>query len=68
MVLDQEHVYILKIFKKKLFITSKILNSKINLETKLTFQNKTEFVNKIKNLINSLWTFLFTNNIYNYLL
>ena len=68
MVLDQDNVYRLKTFKKELSITPKVLKSIINLENNLTVQNQTEFAKKKRNLINALWTFLCTTNIYNYLL
>lgn len=53
-VLDQDNVYRLKTFKRKHFITPKILKNMINLEANLAIENKAQFANKKRNIINSL--------------
>ena len=53
-VLDKDNVYRLKTFKKELAITPKTLKNMINLEANLTIENKAQFANKKKNIINSL--------------
>ena len=53
-VLDKDNVYRLKTFKRELAITPKILKNMINLESNLTFENKEQFANKKRNIINSL--------------
>ena len=53
-VLDKDNVYRLKTFKRELAITPKILKNMINLEANLTTENKAQFANKKKNIINSL--------------
>ena len=53
-VLDRDNVYRLKTFKRKLAITPNILINMINLEANLTIENKAQFANKKKNIINSL--------------
>ena len=53
-VLDRDNVYRLKTFKRGLAITPNILINMINLEAKLTIENKAQFANKKKNIINSL--------------
>ena len=53
-VLDKDNVYRLKTFKRELAITPKILKNMINLESNLAFENKEQFANKKRNIINSL--------------
>ena len=53
-VLDKDNVYRLKTFKRELATTPKILKNMINLEANLAIENKAQFVNKKKNIINSL--------------
>ena len=53
-VLDKDNVYRLKTFKRGLATTPKILKNMINLEANLAIENKVQFVNKKKNIINSL--------------
>ena len=53
-VLDKDNVYRLKTFKRELTTTPKILKNMINLEANLAIENKTQFANKKKNIINSL--------------
>ena len=53
-VLDKDNVYRLKTFNRELTITPKILKNMINLEANLTIENKAQFANKKKNIINSL--------------
>ena len=53
-VLDRDNVYRLKTFKRGLAITPNILINMINLEANLTIENKAQFANKKKNIINSL--------------
>ena len=53
-VLDKDNVYRLKTFKRELAITPKILKNMINLESNLAFENKEQFANKKRIIINSL--------------
>ena len=53
-VLDKDNVYRLKTFKRELVVTPKILKNMINLESNLAFENKAQFANKKRNIINSL--------------
>ena len=53
-VLDKDNVYRLKTFKRELTTTPKILKNMINLEANLAFENKAQFANKKRNIINSL--------------
>ena len=53
-VLDKDNVYRLKIFRRELAITPKILKNMINLEANLTIENKAQYVNKKRNIINLL--------------
>ena len=53
-VLDKDNVYRLKTFKWKLAVTPKILKNMINLEANLAVENKAQFANKKRNIINSL--------------
>ena len=53
-VLDKDNVYRLKTFKRDIAITPKILKNMINLEANLAFENKAQFANKKRNIINSL--------------
>ena len=53
-VLDKDNVYRLKTFKRELAITPKILKNMINLETNLAFENKAQYANKKRKIINSL--------------
>ena len=53
-MLDKDNVYRLKTFKRELTTTPKILKNMINLEANLAIENKTQFANKKKNIINSL--------------
>ena len=53
-VLDIDNVYRLKTFKMELATTPKILKNMINLEANLAIDNKAQFANKKKNIINSL--------------
>ena len=52
-VLDKDNVYRLKTFKSE-FTTPKILKNMINLEANLAIENKAQFANKKRNIINSL--------------
>ena len=53
-VLDKDNVYRLKTFKRELTTTPKILKNMINLEANLAIENKAQFANKKRNIINSL--------------
>ena len=53
-VLDKDNVYRLKTFKRELTTTPKILKNMINLEANLAIENKAQFANKKRNLINLL--------------
>ena len=53
-VLDKDNVYRLKTFKRQLALTPKILKNMINLEANLAVENKAQFANKKRNIINSL--------------
>ena len=53
-VLDKDNVYRLKTFKRELAVTPEILKNIINLENNLAVENKAQFANKKRNIINSL--------------
>ena len=53
-VLDKDNVYRLKTFKRELTTTPKILKNMIILEANLAIENKAQFANKKRNIINSL--------------
>ena len=53
-VLDKDNVYRLRTYKRELTTTPKILKNIINLETNPAIENKSQFANKKRNIINSL--------------
>ena len=53
-VLDNDNVYRLKTFKRKLATTPKMLKNMINLEANLVIENKAQLANRKRNIINSL--------------
>ena len=53
-VLDKDNVYRLKTFKRELAVTPKILKNMINLEANLAVENKAQFANQKRNIINFL--------------
>ena len=53
-VLDQDNVYRLKTFKRVLSTTPNILKNMINLEANLAIENRTEYANKKRKIINPL--------------
>ena len=53
-VLDKDNVFRLKNFKRELATTPKILKNMISLEANLAIENKVQFANKKRNIINSL--------------